>query len=197
MQQRGCAPRCIEMKGQNCKERSSSRGVVVVGAKERSQPWKRALAARFRGWRVGGAARERSQPLKTSVSGLGCWQQPESGVGGQWRLKKGQNLVVVASERLKPQKWATRRLVFKVGGQKKVGTLKRSIRCSFSGLGGWWEVGTPKTSMNTRFRSWKVVVVASKDGLNPENEYECSFSGLGEVWCWNSPEFRGSEPIGW
>ena len=28
----------------------------------------------------------------------------------------------------------------------------------------------------------EVVVVASKDGLNPENEYECSFSGLGEVW---------------
>ena len=27
----------------------------------------------------------------------------------------------------------------------------------------------------------EVVVVASKDGLNPENEYECSFSGLGEV----------------
>ncbi len=91
MQQRGCAPRCVETKGQNPKERSSSRGVVVVGAKERSQPWKRALAARFRGWRVGGAARERSQPLKTSVSGLGCWQQPESRVGGRWRLKKGSN----------------------------------------------------------------------------------------------------------
>src|SRR6266508_4131034 len=40
---------------------------------------------------MGGAARERSQPLKTSVSGLGCWQQPESRVGGRWRLKKGPN----------------------------------------------------------------------------------------------------------
>ena len=195
MQQRGCAPRCVEMKGQNPKERSSSWGVVVVGAKERSQPSKRALAARFRGWRVGGAARERSQPLKTSVSGLGCWQQPESGVGGRWRLKKGPNpkqarfRVGMGGERSEPSggcQWevetSMRRLIFEVGSQKKVGTLKRSVHCSFSGLGGWWEVGTPKTSMNTRFRSWKVVAVASKDGLNPENEYECSFSGLGEVW---------------